>query len=117
MLALVLDRALDLVFAGDARGRIARQEHHADAVLTGGRQLHALLRHLLPIEALRDLDQDARAIRELRVPAHRAAMREIAQHREPLLDDGVGLAALDVRDEADAAGVMLVFRPIQPLRL
>src|SRR5262249_26649777 len=115
VLPFVLDRALDLVFAGDARRGIARQDHHADAVLARRRQLHSLLRHLLAVKAIRDLDQDAGAIGKLRIPAYRAAMREVAQHREPLLDDGVRLAALDVGDEAYAAGVMLVFRPVKPL--
>src|SRR5687768_6006270 len=46
-LAFVLDRPLDLVLAGIAGGRVARQEYHSDAVLTGRRQLHALLDHLL----------------------------------------------------------------------
>ncbi len=115
MLALVLDGALDLVFTGDARGRVARQEHHADAVLAGGRQLHTLLRHLFPVKAIRDLNQDARAIGELRVPAHRTAMGEVAQHREPLLDDGVRFPAFDIGDEADAAGVVLVLGAVKPL--
>ena len=61
-LAFVLDRALDLVLAGEARGRLLRQEHHADAVLPERRQLDALLRHLLAEERVGDLDQDARAV-------------------------------------------------------
>jgi hypothetical protein len=114
-LALVLDRALDLVLAGDARGRIARQEHHADAVLPLGRQLDALLGHLVAEIAVRNLDQQPGAVGELRVPAHRAAMRQVAQHREPLLDDRVRLLALDMRHEADAAGVVLVCGIVQTL--
>ncbi len=114
-LALVLDRALDLVLAGDARGGIARQEYHADAVLARGRKLHALLRHFLAKEPVRDLDEQSGAVGELRVPAHRAAVAEVLQHRQPLLDDGVRLLALDVRDEAYAAGVVLVSGVVQPL--
>src|SRR5439155_11816423 len=116
-LALVLDGALDLVFAGVARGGVARQEHHADAVLARRRQLHALLRHLLAEEAVGDLDQQARTVGELRVIAHGAAVSEVSQHRQALLDDGVRLPALDVGYEADAAGVMLVVRVIQALSL
>src|SRR3954471_5141716 len=107
-LAFVLDGALDLVLAGNARSRVARQEHHADAVLPRRRKLDALLRHFLAIETIRNLDQEAGAIRKLRIPPHRAAVREVAQHREALLDDGVRLPALDVGDEADTTGVMLV---------
>ena len=41
-------------------------------------------------------------------------MREVAQHGQALLDDGVRLLTFDVRDETDAAGVMLVTRVVQP---
>src|SRR6185369_7912206 len=105
------------VLAGDARSRVARQEHHADAVLPGGRQLDPLLRHLLAIKAVRNLDQEAGAIGKLGIPTHRAAVREVAQHRESLLDDGVRLPPLDVRYEADAAGVVLVLGVVETLGL
>src|SRR5262249_25107668 len=81
-----------------------------------GRQLHARLRHLLAEEPVGDLDQDAGAVGELRVPADRAAVRQVPQDRQALLDDRVALLPLDVRDEADAAGVVLVRRVVQPLR-
>src|SRR5690606_19622213 len=70
---------------------------------------------LLAEEAIRDLDQQPGAVGQLRVPAHRAAVGEVAQHRESLLDDAVRLLALDVRHEADAAGVVLADRVVQPL--
>src|SRR5204863_7556952 len=66
-------------------------------------------------EAIGNLDQDARAVGELGIPAHCAAVREVAQHRQALLDDGVRLLALDVRDEAYAASVVLVVGGIEPL--
>src|SRR6185369_2438991 len=115
-LTLVLDRALDLVLAGDARGGVAGQEHHAYAVLPRRRQLHALLRHLVAEVTVRNLDQEARAVGELRVVAHRAAVRQVAQHGEALLDDGVRLLALDVRYEANAAGIVLLGRVVEALR-
>ena len=40
----------------------------------------------------------------------RAAMGQVLQDQQAVLDDRVALLALDVRDEADAAGVMLVRR-------
>ena len=115
-LALVLDGALDLVFAGEARRRVAGQKHHADAVLPGRWQIDAVPRQLLAEKPVRDLDQATRAVAQLRVPAHRATVREVSQHRETLLDDRVRLPALDVRDKADATGVMLMGRVIQALR-
>ena len=116
-LALFLDRALDLVFAGDARSRVARQEHHADAVLPGGRQPHAEARHFLAQEAIGNLDQQAGAVGELGIPADRTAVGEVSEDRQPLLDDAVRLLALDVRDEAYAAGVVLMGGVIKPLRV
>ena len=59
---------------------------------------------------MRDLHQDAGAVAGQRVGADRAAMLEVAQDREPVLDDLVRLAVLDVGDEADAAGILLVAR-------
>ena len=47
------------------------------------------------------------------IGARRAAVREVVQDREALLDDVVGLLALDVRDEAHAAGVVLVAWVVQ----
>ena len=114
-LPLVLDRTLDLVFAGQTRCRLARQKHHADPVLPGLGERHALLGHFFAEEAIGNLNQDAGAVAELRVEARRAAMREVAQNRHALLDDRVRLPPLDVRDEADAAGVVLVCRVVQTL--
>ena len=114
-LALVLDRALDLVLAGEARGRFPREEHHADAVLAEGRQRDALPRELLAEELVRDLDQQPRAVRELWVVADRAPVGQVLEDQQALLDDLVALLALDVRDEADAAGVVLVGRVIEAL--
>ena len=53
------------------------------------------------------LDEDAGAVTGQRIAAAGAAMREVAQDGEALLDDVVRALALDVRDEADAAGVAL----------
>ena len=74
------------------------------------------LRHFLAEELVGDLDQAAGAVGELGVPADRAAVREVLQDREALLDDGVDLLALDVRDEADAARIVLVARVVQALQ-
>ena len=63
-----------------------------------------------------DLHQDAGAVAGARVGADRAAMFEIAQDRDRVLDDLVRLAALDVGDEADAAGILFVARIEQAVR-
>ena len=46
-----------------------------------------------------------------------AAMGQVDQHLQPLLDHIVGLVSVDVADEADAACVMLEARVVEPLRL
>ena len=112
-LALGLHRALQLLLAGKARGVLLGQEDHADAVLTGGRQLDALGRHLGPVELVRDLDEDARAVAHQLVGAHRAAVVEVLEDLQALLDDRVRPAALDVRHEADAAGIVLARGVVQ----
>ncbi len=66
-------------------------------------------------KAVRDLHQDAAAVAHLRVGADRAAMVEVLQDLEALLDDGVGLAVVHVGDEADAAGILLVARVVEAL--
>ena len=107
-LAFFLDRALDLVFAGKPRSRFARQKHHADAILARRRQLDVLARHFFAQEGVRHLQQDARTVARQRIGADGAPVRQILQYLQPLLHDGVGFFALDVRHEADAAGVVLI---------
>ena len=70
-----------------------------------GGQLEAEPRALGAEEPLGQLHQDAGAVAGLRIGAARRAMREPAQDLEALVDDGARPLALDVRDEADAAGV------------
>ena len=65
---------------------------------------------------LRDLHQDAGAVAHAVVGAGRAAVFQIAQDAQPILDDLVRLAALDVGDEADAAGVLVERRIVKTLR-
>jgi len=62
---------------------------------------------------VRDLQQDAGAVAHTRIGADRAAMLEIAENLQPILDDLVRLVAFDVGDESDAAGVVLEARIVQ----
>jgi len=43
-------------------------------------------------------------------------VQEVLQHRQRLIDDGMGRAARDVHHESDAAGVVLVRGIVQALR-
>ena len=76
----------------------------------GGGSVDALRRHLVAIELVGNLDQDAGAVAHQLVGADGAAMVEVLEDLQALLDDRVALLALDVRHEADAAGVVLVRR-------
>ena len=92
-----------------------RQEDHADAVFARRRQVDALLGHFFAEELVGNLQQDARAITHQRVSADGAAMVEVVQDAQALLDDLVALLALDMGDEADAASVVFIGRVVQTL--
>ena len=99
-----------------ARRVRVREEHEAGAVVAGGRQRDAERRGDLAQEAVRHLHEDAGAVAGRRLAAAGAAVQQVDQDAQPLLDDGVRAAALDVDDEADAAGVVLVRRVVQAER-
>ena len=90
-----------------------RHEQIADAVVSGRRQRDAVLRQLLAEEAVRDLRKQAGAVAHQRIGADRAAMRQVLEHGEAVADDLVRLDALHVRDEADAAGIVLAARIVE----
>ena len=66
---------------------------------------------------MRDLHQDAGAVAGARIGPDRAAMLEIEQDGQRVLDDLVRLAALDVGNETDAAGILFLRRIEQPKAL
>src|SRR5262249_35057693 len=86
---------------------------HARAVAAGSRQREPEIRSRLPQEAIGHLHQDAGAVAGAGLAAAGAAMEQVEQHLQALLDDAVRLAAFDVHDEADAAGVVLVARIVE----
>ena len=64
---------------------------------------------------MRHLKQNARAVAGVLLATTRAAVIEVLQNLQTLLDDRVGLLPLDVRDEADAAGIVLKTRIVEAL--
>ena len=56
---------------------------------------------------MRHLEQNARAVARVRLTSARAAMIEVHQNRQRLLDDFVRALALHLADKADAARVVL----------
>ena len=55
---------------------------------------------------VRNLHQDAGAVAGIGLAAAGAAVIEVDENGERLLDDGVGFAALHVHDKADAARIV-----------
>lgn len=74
-----------------------------------------MLSQFVVVQRVGNLDQDAGAVAHQLVGAHGAAVIQVFQDLQALLDDGVALAALDMGHEADATGVVLVVRVIQAL--
>ena len=97
--------------------RLARHEQLPDGVVARVRQLEVGLGCLAEKKLVRDLHQYAGAVAHARIGAHRAAVFEIAEDLQPVLDDLVRLAAFDVGDEADAAGILVERGVVQALRL
>ncbi len=93
---------------------VVRHEQRTDRVLSRLRQREAEPLGFACEKLVRNLHQDPGAVAGARIGADRAAVLEVAQDREPVLDDLVRLASLDVGDEADAAGVMLAERIEHP---
>jgi hypothetical protein len=86
---------------------VLRHEHVADGVVTGRRQREAELARLIRQEVVRDLDHDAGAVARKRIGANRAAVFQVVQNVQCIGDDLVRFLALQIGDEADAAGVAL----------
>ena len=116
-LALGGDEAFQAGGGEVARLGVLRQEAHRHRVAAGRRQGQALAFGPVAQQAVRHLDQAAGAVAHQRVCPDRAPVVEIDQDLQPLGDDVVRFPALDIGDEADATGVVLVPRIIEALLL
>jgi hypothetical protein len=114
-LALGLDDLLEALLQPAALDPVARQEDEAAAVLAGGGQRDARLLADLLEEGVRHLQQHAGAVAGVGLGAGCAAVVQVLQDLDRLLQDLVRLAALDVDHEADAAGVVLEPRVVEAL--
>ena len=95
---------------------VLREEQHGHAVVPLVREdLPALLR-LLAEEAVRDLEQDAGAVARVALEARAAAVLEVHQDREGVVEDAVAARAVKVGERADTAGVVLELGPVQAAR-
>src|SRR5690606_19393395 len=100
-LPFVAHGAFKLLLTGQGRGGFPGQEHHGDAVVVGGRQVYALGGHVGTVQGIWNLDEDAGAIAHQFVCADSAAMVEVLQDLQALLNDGVTASAFDMGDEAN----------------
>jgi len=111
--ALRQDLALDDDAAALLRAEVgARQEDHADGELSRAR-LIAAARDVLAEEILRDLDMDAGAVAGLAIGIDGAAVPDGLQRRNRRLNHLAARLAIEGRDDANAAGVMLLARIVE----
>ena len=96
---------------------IARKKDQAGAVVAGGREGEPEFALPGSEEAVRHLDEDARAVAGVGLRSARTAVFEVAQQAQALLDDVVRLASTEVDDKTDTARVLLVLRVVKSLRL
>ncbi len=89
------------------------KEEHSHAQIGVMDRGETVLGEISPEQRRRDLGQNPRAVAGDRVGVDRAAMGQALQRRERALDDLVAARAVDFRDEADAARVVLVVRPVE----
>ena len=94
---------------------ILRQKEHGDAVVAFLRQDLAAFLSLFTEEAMRNLEQDARAVTGVALQPDAASMLKVDKHRECIVQNLVAFVAIDVCQRTDAAGVVLKFR--SPKRL
>jgi len=113
---LFADDALDDAFLLPADVRLDGKESHAHAVLSRGRQGETELGALAREELVGDLNQDAGAIAGSGIATASAPVRQVDQNLDAFADDVVRPLALEMRNEANSAGIVLVARVIKALR-
>ncbi len=96
---------------------VLREEQHGDAVVALGRQDVPLALRLPAEQAVRDLEQHAGAVARVLLQALAAAVLQVHEHRERVVQHRVRALAAKARQRADAACVVLVLRSVQPLGL
>jgi hypothetical protein len=106
------------LFAFLALDGIARQEDQSGSEFIGaGRQLDAQFAALFAEKFFRQLHHDAGAVAGHLVAAAGAAVGQVDEDIQRLVDDIVGFLALEVHHATHAAGVVFKTRIVQPLRL
>jgi hypothetical protein len=102
------DGLLEHPLAGRPGRGVLRQVHHPHAVARRSREPEPRPLGLAGQEGVRQLQEDAGAVPGVLLGSRRAAVLEVDEDLERLLDDRVRLSTLDVDDEPEATGVVLV---------
>ena len=101
---------------GIVTGVIRHRRVDASTALAFRRQGEAQFGALADEELVRDLDEDAGAVAGFRIAAAGSAMGQVDEDLNALDDNVVRFLTLDIRDEADSAGVVLMARIVKSLR-
>ncbi len=109
--ALLAGDVLDLAAGVEKVHAAGGQEGDAGGVVAGGGQLEA---DDLAVEGVGDLEEHAGAVTGVRVGSGGAAVVDVGQDLQAPVHDASRRPPVQVRDEADAAGVMLVGGVVEP---
>ena len=112
-LAFLFDEPFELALDEFARFGWLREEAHGDGIVALLRQVVAVIGGPFAQQRVGYLQQDPRTVAHQRIGTDRTAVVEIGKNLERLRDDGMALRALDMRDHADAAGVVFVTRIVE----
>ncbi len=94
---------------------VLRQKEHRHAVVPLTRQQRAVALRLLAEEAMRYLEQDARAVSGVALQATSPTMLEVHQNRQGVVNNCMASLALYMGNCTDAAGIVIKLRPPEPL--
>ena len=90
-----------------------RQEQRTHAVVSRLRQREAQPFRFVPEKAVRDLDQQPRAVARVRIRPRRPAVQQVFQHLDAFFDDPVLRPPVEVQDETHPARIVFVPRVVQ----
>ena len=116
-LAFGFNRAFNFLLTRQTAGMLFGHKHHAHAIFTHGRQLHALRRHFFAVQRIGQLDQNTSAVAHQLVGTHRTTVVQVFQNFQGLGYDGMAFFATHVGHKAYAAGIMFVRSRVQALLL
>ena len=115
LLPLLADDVRQFLAAKCLLRRIGRQKDQAAGIASGFGQLDLLIGADPAQKAVRQLDHDAGPVAGIGIAGQGPAVDQVEQYLQPLGDDLVRRPALQMTDESDAAGIVLVTGIIQAL--